>query len=146
MLYSGQKSSYADEYQRKKESSRSLQNPPALLTDRAAYVNFLEVQLERVSTACLTVQSYDDKFTDMQNLFVNLEARCNTTTKLISLAQQCSEEFRAENITLVDKLKAEHAEERNINMKLFDKMSARIAQLENKILAVDTIGIYSSLI
>jgi hypothetical protein len=38
--------SYYDDYIRKKGASRTLADPPSLLTDRGAYVNFLEVQLE----------------------------------------------------------------------------------------------------
>ncbi len=32
-----------------------------LLTDRASYIAYLESQLERVSAACLTVQSFDER-------------------------------------------------------------------------------------
>ena len=32
-----------------------------LLTDRTAYIAYLESQLERVSAACLTVQSFDER-------------------------------------------------------------------------------------
>lgn len=41
-----------------------------LLTDRSAYMAYLEVQLERVTTACMTVQAYKDRlsqFEDIQN-------------------------------------------------------------------------------
>ena len=90
MLQSGSKS-YYDDYIRKKGSSRILHDPPSLLTDRGAYVNFLEVQLERVSAACLGVQSYDQRFNDMQSLIVHVEERVAGTTKLLALTQQCSE-------------------------------------------------------
>lgn len=90
MLSSGPKS-YYDEYVRKKESDRAFAKPPALLTDRNAYINFLEVQLERVSAACFAVQSYENRFNDMQGLIVALDERCNNTTRLISLAQQGTE-------------------------------------------------------
>ena len=76
---------------RKKDTERNLVKPPALLTDRNAYINFLEVQLERVSAACSAVQAYDDRFNDMQGLIVALEQRCSATTRLVSLAQQCTE-------------------------------------------------------
>ncbi len=62
-----------------------------LLTDRGAYQNFLESQLERVTSACLTVQSFESKFTDMQNLIRINEQRVAANTKLLSLAQQCTE-------------------------------------------------------
>ena len=90
MLASGPKSYYED-YVRKKDSERALTKPPALLTDRNAYINFLEVQLERVSAACFAVQSYEDRFNDMQGLIVSLDERCNNTTRLISIAQQGTE-------------------------------------------------------
>ena len=90
MLQSGQKS-YHDDYIRKRGSSRIIHDPPSLLTDRGAYVNFLEVQLERVSAACLGVQSYDQRIYDMQSLIVHLEERIAGTTRLLALSQQCGE-------------------------------------------------------
>lgn len=60
MIFSGPRS-YYDEYVRKSGTQRILSDPASLLTDRGAYVNFLEVQLERVSAACLGVQAYDGR-------------------------------------------------------------------------------------
>ena len=90
MLSSGSRS-YYDDYSRKRGSSRLIHDPPSLLTDRGAYVNFLEVQLERVSAACLGVQSYDQRFNDIQQIVINLDEKVGTTTRLLSLAQQCTE-------------------------------------------------------
>lgn len=90
MLPSGPRS-YYDEYMRKKGSQRILQDPASLLTDRGAYVNFLEVQLERVSAACLTAQTYEDRFNDVNVMIKALEQRCASNVKLIALAQQCTE-------------------------------------------------------
>lgn len=90
MLGSGP-SSYYDDYSRKRGSNRLIHDPPSLLTDRGAYVNFLEVQLERVSAACLTVQSYDQKFNDLHQFLINVEEKLGTNTRLISLSQQCTE-------------------------------------------------------
>ena len=90
MIMSGPKSYYED-YVRRRDNDRTLAKPPALLTDRNAYINFLEVQLERVSAACFAVQGYDERFNDMQGLIVALDQRCANTTRLISLAQQCTE-------------------------------------------------------
>jgi len=36
------------------------------MTDRNAYIAFLEAQLERVSSACMEVQSYNDKIADVR--------------------------------------------------------------------------------
>jgi hypothetical protein len=56
-----------------------------------AYVNFLEVQLERVSAACLGVQAHDQRFNDIQDNLINLDEKIGTTTRLVGLAQQCTE-------------------------------------------------------
>ena len=72
----------------------SLADPPSMLTDRGAYCNFLEVQLERVSAVCLTVTSYDERFNDMQSLIVNLEEKLQLNTKLLGLNQKCTDELR----------------------------------------------------
>ena len=71
MLFSGA-SSYYDGYVRKNDTNRTLNDPPSLLTDRGAYVNYLEVQLERISAALLGVQAYDQRFCDMQSLLWRL--------------------------------------------------------------------------
>ena len=36
-------------------------HPDKLLTDRSTYIGYLESQLERVTNACLTVQSFDQR-------------------------------------------------------------------------------------
>ena len=46
-----------------------------LLTDRSAYVSFLEVQLERVTAACLTTQGFSDRIEQLQNQISALEAK-----------------------------------------------------------------------
>ena len=35
--------------------------PDKLLTDRSSYISYLESQLERLTNACLTVQSFDER-------------------------------------------------------------------------------------
>ncbi len=90
MLSSGPRS-YYDDYLRKKSTGRVVEDPTALLTDRNAYVNFLEVQLERVSAACLAVQSTEERFTDLTGMIQTLEQRCTANIKLVGLAQQCTE-------------------------------------------------------
>jgi hypothetical protein len=83
--------SYYDDYVRKQGHLKPINDPSSLQNDRGAYVNFLEVQLERVSAACLGVQSYDQRFNDMQGLLVALEQKCAQTTRLLALSQQCIE-------------------------------------------------------
>lgn len=104
MILAGPKS-YYDDYVRKQGTGRTLTDPPSLLTDRGAYVNFLEIQLERVSAACLGVQSYEQRFNDMQGLIVSLEQRCGQTTRLLALSQQCIEvEITVKIVIIKDKI------------------------------------------
>ena len=90
MLLSGSKS-YYDDYIRKQGIGKTTSDPLSLQGDRGAYINFLEVQLERVSAACLGVQAYDQRLNDMQGLLVALEQKCGQTTRLLALSQQCIE-------------------------------------------------------
>lgn len=51
--------SYYEDFRRMKGVPASEpSDPKRLLTDRSAYISYLEVQLERVSTACMTSQGY----------------------------------------------------------------------------------------
>lgn len=110
-MLSGQKGYYED-YLRKQSGDTKARETPALLSDRTAYVNFLETQLERVSAACLSVSTYDQKFKDMQTLIVDMEERTATNTKLIGMAQQCTEEVRNELDTKINSL-VENMKEEN---------------------------------
>lgn len=129
MILAGPKS-YYDEYLRKKGTNKTLSDPPSLLTDRGAYVNFLEVQLERVSAACLSVQSYEDRFQDQHGMVHALEQRCSSMTKLLSLAQQCTEEVRVEANQGIERISKEFqlykAEQQRIN----ESYKQRIEALE----------------
>lgn len=92
MMFSGSQS-YYDQHRHTKgidniirEQSPSLKQN--LLTDRGAYLNYLEVQLERVASACLSVQAYDDRFNDMQSLIVSLDQKVRTLNKMAVLSQE----------------------------------------------------------
>jgi hypothetical protein len=131
MILSGSKS-YYDDFVRKKDTSRTLHDPPSLLTDRGAYMNFLEVQLERVSAACLGVQSYDDRFNDMQTLIVSLDKKCASTARMVSISQQCTEQLRNDTEAKLDKL-TQHVQAESWEVKrLIEVMSTRIAAVELK--------------
>jgi hypothetical protein len=138
MILSGSKS-YYDNYARKRDINRTLHDPPSLLTDRGAYVNYLEVQLERISSACLGVHGYDQRFCDMQDLIVCLEQRCASTTKLVSLAQQCTEELKKNTENSMEKV-VEDTKKENWEMKrMLETMSARIAAVEYNMTSIPKI-------
>lgn len=51
--------SYYEDYRRMKGVPLTdVGDPKRLLTDRSAYISYLEVQLERVSAACMTSQGF----------------------------------------------------------------------------------------
>lgn len=47
--------------------------PDRLLTDRSTYIAYLESQLERVTGACLTVQSFDQRIEAVTHTARSLE-------------------------------------------------------------------------
>lgn len=53
--------SYSEAFIRRKNVTPDVLAKENLLTDRGAYLNFLEIQLERVSAACLVTQNFDAK-------------------------------------------------------------------------------------
>jgi DNA repair exonuclease SbcCD ATPase subunit len=140
MLSSGPRS-YYDEYARKKGMQRVVQDPSSLLTDRIAYTNFLEVQLERVSAACLAAQAYEDRFNDMQAMVKALEQRCASNVKLISLAQQCTEEVRSESDHKLNLVIKQQQDDRKIFEKSINILSQQEQTLER---AVGTIPLLDS--
>jgi hypothetical protein len=132
--------SYYDEYLRRgrpgqpgrvlKENSNPLPHPAGQVTDRGAYINFLEVQLERVSSACMSSSSYEQRFNDVQDVLSGLEQRTAQTTRLLGLAQQCIEEIRSETDNkLVNMMREVHEEHHDIK-KTFETLSTRIAVAE----------------
>ena len=121
---------YYEDYLRKQNTTRAMVDPPVLLTDRSAYVNFLEVQLERVSSACMNVAAYDQRFNDMQNLIVALEERCANTTKLVSLAQKCTEEVRGEMDSKIDSLVGNVSDENKKLKEALSVVAGRISDAE----------------
>ena len=59
-------SSYFNAYQKQKASKKlTTVERERLLTDRSAYVSFLEVQLERVASACLTTEGFDGRIAQL---------------------------------------------------------------------------------
>jgi hypothetical protein len=53
--------SYYEDYKRSKNRTAPPLEKQRLMTDRGAYISFLEVQLERVSASCLTVDGFNSR-------------------------------------------------------------------------------------
>lgn len=101
--------SYYGEYMRStalhKHSARGPSNAKALLTDRNAYISFLEVQLERVSAACLTTQTFEKRMLAVENAQLVADEKLGSLSKVLRLNQeyveQTSEQTRAEVVKLL---------------------------------------------
>ena len=62
------------------------------MVDRAAYMSFLESQLERVTASCKTVESYNARIDTMQDSMAGAETKIANNTRLIKIAQGYSEQ------------------------------------------------------
>lgn len=69
-------------------------SPNRLLTDRSSYIAYLESQLERVSAACLTVQSFDERLEAAVSGIRVLEEKVLNLARLVSCAQQVRKQDR----------------------------------------------------
>ncbi len=58
-----------------------------LLTDRGAYISFLEIQLERVSAACFHTQGLENQIQNIHASVEAVEAKLGTMSKLIQMHQ-----------------------------------------------------------
>ena len=86
MLMTGS-GSYYEQYKRHKGVKPGGLQDQRLLTDRAAYISFLEVQLERVSAACLSTQGFGDRIDQIQGQLYGTEEKILNLTHLVKLSQ-----------------------------------------------------------
>ena len=131
--------SYHDDYVRK--AGVPLQgghSPLPLLTDRGAYLNFLEVQLERVSSAVMGIKSYDQYLADVQNLIVSLENRCTSNTNLCAAVQQCMEEIRTGVTKSITEITETYKEDHRRIISMQDSLASKLLLLEERLSANQT--------
>ncbi|DBA04334.1 TPA: hypothetical protein N0F65_002096 [Lagenidium giganteum] len=67
-------------------------NAKKLLTDRNAYISFLEVQLERVSAACLASKTFEQRLADLEGAQSDHDQRLASLTKVFRLNQEYVEQ------------------------------------------------------
>lgn len=75
------------------------------MTDRNAYMSFLEVQLERVSAACLTVQGFSERMEQMQTQFTTQEEKIVNISRLIKLLQSYSDAQEEDSLNIKNQIK-----------------------------------------
>lgn len=86
--------SYYEEYMRSNALLKHghEKNTKKLLTDRNAYISFLEVQLERVSAACLTTQSFDKRLVELESAQSVQDQKLGSLSKVFRLNQEYIEQ------------------------------------------------------
>ncbi len=70
--------------------------------DRNAYMTYLETQLERLTSACMTVQGYGERMDQMSSQITSVEERIVNLTRLIKLLQTTSETQEQESQKIRD--------------------------------------------
>lgn len=66
------------------------------MTDRTAYISFLEVQLERVSSACLTVQGFADRIQQLHNNFQRMDEKIQSLGRALHMSTGVVDKQEAE--------------------------------------------------
>lgn len=61
---------------------QAKERPEKLLTDRSAYILYLESQLERVTAACMTVHSFEERLEDATSRVQALEEKVTAAVLL----------------------------------------------------------------
>lgn len=87
--------SYYEEYMRNhalQKHGKHDKNTRQLLTDRNTYISFLEAQLERVSAACLTTQSFEKRLAEVENSQITNDQKINSLSKVFRLNQEYMEQ------------------------------------------------------
>lgn len=79
--------SYYGSYIRNKNQKPNDHEMQRLMTDRAAYLSYLEVQLERVSAACLVSQGFSERIEQQQGQIHNIEEKIINLAKMIRLSK-----------------------------------------------------------
>ncbi|KAK1940415.1 hypothetical protein P3T76_007866 [Phytophthora citrophthora] len=86
--------SYYDDYMRSNAILKHCgdKDTKKLLTDRSAYISFLEVQLERVSAACLTTQTFEKRLAELESSQVANDQKVGSLSKVFRLNQEYVEQ------------------------------------------------------
>lgn len=100
--------SYYEDYMRSNALLRHCgeKNAKKLLTDRGAYISFLEVQLERVSAACLTTQTFEKRLAELEAAQTAHDERVGAVSKVLRLNQEYIEQTSAQTQSEMEKAAA----------------------------------------
>ena len=130
---------YLDKYsKRHKSPTAEKQDFHNMMTDRQAYISYLEVQLERVTQSCLQSQGFNERIEQVQTQLNTAEEKILNITRLVKLQQNYTENQEDEFNNLKEKVdnlyrpggKDLHADELKVT---YRKQEGRIESIENRI-------------
>ena len=78
---------YVDRFAKSKSVKKDSVSDLKLTTDKEAYTQFLEIQLERISQAILQLDSFNDKIEGICTQVNTNEEKLNNSNKLVKLLQ-----------------------------------------------------------
>ncbi|RLN92067.1 hypothetical protein BBJ28_00009764 [Nothophytophthora sp. Chile5] len=126
--------SYYDDYMRSNALLKHCGDKSAkkLLTDRNAYISFLEVQLERVSAACLSSQTVERRLAELESAQLASDQKVGSLSKVFRLHQEYVEQTTQQ----AQKELASHAAKADAWMTKFsselEQQQPRMATLEQQ--------------
>ncbi|KAG7393068.1 hypothetical protein PHYPSEUDO_012403 [Phytophthora pseudosyringae] len=124
--------SYYDDYMRSNAMLKHCGEKSAkkLLTDRSAYISFLEVQLERVSAACLTSQTFERRLAELEGAQTANDQKLGSLSKVFRLNQELVEQQAQQAQSEL----AEHAAKVDAWM---DKLSAELERQQPRMATLE---------
>lgn len=132
--------SYYEEYMRSNALLKHghEKNAKKILTDRNAYISFLEVQLERVSAACLTTQSFDKRLAELESAQSVQDQKLGSLSKVFRLNQEYIEQIAEQSRSDVAGLDAKwsawmdkHSHEMHAQQTRMDANEEQLRQCED---------------
>jgi len=91
-MLSNRTSTYTAQHVLKKNKAAPPYNPDQMLTDRAAYITYLESQLDNVSSACLTASTFNERIEQNATSSALMEEKLLNVARLVKCTQTFSEE------------------------------------------------------
>ena len=83
---------YWEKYKEKKNSEHNEKSELSkIMTDKSAYITYLEVQLDKVTQSVLLTQTFSERLDNIQFQFQSSEEKISQLTKLIKLQQTYAE-------------------------------------------------------
>jgi hypothetical protein len=129
------KNSYFEQYKRVRGVNTEDLDKQNLLTDRSVYLTFLENQLERVSSSCMTVVSFKDRMLDIETQTVDMDSRLTNGLRRLKMHIPNEEELAEKS----DKLQLLHDTMSIMSQRIEsleqdkERESIRVLQLEERL-------------